>query len=139
MSVLRLPGHLRARIAAWAARAHPEEACGLLVGRQAGGCTEVVRVVRAANLDRARARDRYELDPEDFLRTDAEARAEGLAVVGVWHSHPDHPARPSETDRARAWPGWSYVIVAVTAAGAGELRSWRLGAGRAFEEEEVRP
>jgi proteasome lid subunit RPN8/RPN11 len=61
-----------------------------------------------------------------------------LEVVGVWHSHPDHPARPSETDRNGAWEGWSYLILSVTAEGVPDLRSWRLR-GEHFEEEDVRP
>jgi len=58
--------------------------------------------------------------------------------VGIWHSHPDHPARPSETDRAAAWEGWSYLIASVTDAGLSELRSWRLS-GERFLEEPVEP
>lgn len=91
-----------------------------------------------ANLNHERPHDRYDLDPAGFLAADREARSAGLEIVGIWHSHPDHPARPSATDLAGAWEGWSYVIVAVTADGAGELRSWRLEDGR-FAEEPLDP
>lgn len=98
----------------------------------------MVLVREARNLDTARARDRYELDPADHLAAEELARSAGLDVIGIWHSHPDHPAVPSESDQAQAWHGWSYLIVSVAAGTVRELRSWRL-AGPSFEEEELRP
>ena len=129
---------LRAEIERAARDAYPREACGLLIGKQHGARIDVDRVRAARNLDDARPNDRYELDPADHLAAEEEAHALGLDVVGVWHSHPDHPARPSETDRVRAWNGWSYAIVSVEKDGARELRSWRLVEDR-FLEEEVLP
>jgi proteasome lid subunit RPN8/RPN11 len=70
-------------------------------------------------------------------RADAGARASRLDVVGIWHSHPDHPARPSATDERAAWEGWSYLIAGVGRAGLTDLRSWRLS-GREFVEEPLR-
>jgi proteasome lid subunit RPN8/RPN11 len=136
-SLLRLPLSERVQLEAWARRGYPREVCGLLVGHGGcEGCREVVAVRRARNLNTERAHDRFELDPQDFLATDRAARAAGLEIVGVWHTHPDHPARPSETDREAAWPEWSYLILAVGGCGAVALRSWRL-AGEQFEEEEI--
>jgi proteasome lid subunit RPN8/RPN11 len=135
MSV-RLPQRLRSRLEAWAREGYPEESCGLLLGRHDGELVRVERVTRARNLNTARARDRYELDPRDWLATDERARAAGLEIVGVWHTHPDHPARPSETDRAQAWEAWSYLILSVGRGGVADLRSWRL-AGAEFVPEEV--
>ena len=134
--MLVLPEDVRRDLVTWIGGGYPEETCGLLIGRTHLGRTETARAMRARNLNRERARDRYDLDPADFLEADAAARAAGLEIVGVWHSHPDHPAEPSETDRAAAWEGWSYVIVEVTSAGASALRSWRL-AGERFVEEPV--
>jgi proteasome lid subunit RPN8/RPN11 len=88
----------------------------------------------AANLNQERPGDRYELDPRTMLEADRDCRARGLEVVGVWHSHPDHPAEPSETDRAGAWEGWSYIIVSVARAAVGTMRSWRLSGDRFHEE-----
>ena len=101
----------------------------------------MLRAVQAKNLNRARARDRYELDPGDYVAADLTARAEGLSIVGIWHSHPDHPAEPSETDRRMATEngsleGWSYLILSVGERGVQSLRSWRLKNDR-FEEEEL--
>ena len=134
--MLVLPAGVRSDLESWIGSGYPEEICGLLLGRNALGRTETARAIRARNRNRERARDRYDLDPNDFLAADLAARAEGLEIVGIWHSHPDHPARPSETDRDAAWEGWSYVIVEVTVSGVSALRSWRL-VGREFVEEPV--
>lgn len=132
---------LRQQLAAFVVRGYPHETCGLLLGRPSGAtgdntATDIVRLTHAANLNAERARDRYELDPADFLRGDREAAAAGLEIAGIWHSHPDHPARPSRTDLEAAWEGYSYVIVSVSRDGVQEVRSWRLAGGR-FEEERI--
>ena len=125
-------GDLAQRVAA----GHPHEVCGLIVGRLDGQRVEALRIVQAGNLNTERAHDRYQLDPEDFLAADKAARADGLDIVGIWHSHPDHPAEPSITDLEAAWEGYSYLIIRVTAEGAQEFRSWRLDEGL-FREEKV--
>ena len=134
----RLPPELRRELARWAAEGYSNEVCGLLVGRCDGDRTAALRAARAGNLDRERPETRYLLDPDDFVAADREARALGLDVVGFWHTHPDHPARPSPTDLDAAWEGYSYLIIATTAAGAAEMRSWRLD-GDAFREETLEP
>jgi len=76
--------------------------------------------------------------PETVLATLRRARERGFELVGYYHSHPDHPAEPSATDRESAWPGVSYLIVPVAAGEAGRARSWRLAADRSgFVEETV--
>lgn len=120
-----------------AAAAYPSEGCGVLVGvaAAAGGGVSVRSVSIGANLS-SRGRDRYELDPLAIVRAEREARAAGLDVVGFWHSHPDHPAVPSRLDTERAWADYLYVIVSTSAAGAGDVRGWRLrdGDGEGFVE-----
>lgn len=139
MKVLELNLALQARLAQWAHAGYPRECCGLMLGCANGnGVVRVEDVIQARNTNTDRAHDRYELDGEDFVRADAQARARQLDVVGVWHTHPDHPARPSETDRAQAWDGWSYVILSVDAQGVQALRSWRLS-GEDFVEEAIQP
>lgn len=135
---LQLPADERHRLVSWVSAGYPHETCGCLLGSRDGAGVHVQHVRLARNLNAERARDRYELDPEDLLRAEDEARTRGLDVVGIWHSHPDHPAEPSETDRAAAWEGWSYVIASVGPEGVSSIRSWRL-AGSAFHEEEIRP
>ena len=99
---------------------------------------EVVHPARNLNVERAH--DRYELDPRDQLAAERAARDSGREVIGVWHTHPDHPATPSETDRAAAWSGWSYLILSVVRGELAELRSWRLDeATRRFLPETTLP
>ena len=125
-----------ARVRSDAEAAYPKEACGLLLGAD-GRATEA-RL--AGNLDLERAHDRYLMDPKDQMRIEREAETKGLKVLGVWHSHPDHPATPSETDRQQAqlvWvmaKSWSYVILEVAKGRASSLRSWVLKDGIFTEE-----
>ena len=131
---LNIPMDIRDELSGWITAGYPEEVCGLLVGRRTEDGFQVERVVQARNLEQNRKRDRYELAPDDWLATENRARQEGLEVVGVWHSHPDHPARPSKTDLEAAWEGYAYLIVSVTARGTADARSWLLVEGR-FEEQ----
>ncbi|MGD2074019.1 MAG: M67 family metallopeptidase [Gammaproteobacteria bacterium] len=133
-SRLRLRRGLEARLGVLVSSGYPEETCGLLLGHRKAQTVEVLELVQVRNLNRARAHDRYELDPDGYMAADLQAREEGRGIVGVWHSHPDNPARPSATDRERAWEGWSYLIASVTRDGVAELRSWRLHEGDFIEE-----
>jgi proteasome lid subunit RPN8/RPN11 len=125
-----------------AAQDYPSECCGVMLGKANGVCKQVDEIVPLENLrnDPARAqlflpvddpareteRNRFLLDPLDQLRVEKDARARGLEVLGYYHSHPDHPARPSTYDRERAWPWYSYVIVSVERGSAKDLTSWVL-------------
>jgi proteasome lid subunit RPN8/RPN11 len=81
---------------------------------------------------------RYWIDPEMMLKVQREARDRNLDIIGVYHSHPDHPAIPSECDRRLAWPVYSYVIVSVQAGKAADFRSWRLDEEHQFQAEGVK-
>jgi proteasome lid subunit RPN8/RPN11 len=117
------------------AGAYPNEGCGVLLGRFADGRVEVVDATSGTNTNTQRARDRYLLDPADIVRADRDARGRGLDIVGFWHSHPDHPARPSQFDTDHAWIDYVYVIVNTTAIGAGDLNGFTLsGEGGPFEQ-----
>lgn len=133
-TTLVLPDHVRARLDAWVRAGHPEETCGLLVGRRAGARLFVVRALQARNLEREHRRDRFDLDPVAYVAADRAARAEGLEVLGVWHSHPDQPATPSEADLREAWADHSYLIAAVDEHGVRELVSYRLDGARFVRE-----
>jgi proteasome lid subunit RPN8/RPN11 len=137
MVTLQLPGSLRASLEQWAQAGYPDETCGLLIGQRYSAGSTIKRVTQAKNLNLERTRDRYLLDPQHFLAADNAAREHGMEVLGVWHSHPDHPARPSDTDREAAWPEWSYLILAVTRNGVQEIRSWRLNGNQQFDEEVI--
>ena len=133
-SLLGLAATERSELERQACAGHPHEVCGLLIGRRVNEVVIVDRLAPARNLNRDRPRDRFELDPVAFLKADQAARSAGLEVVGIWHSHPDHPAVPSRTDLAGAWEGYSYVIASVTRAGVEAVRSWRLSGDRFAEE-----
>ncbi|MDN0083574.1 M67 family metallopeptidase [Crenobacter sp. SG2305] len=135
-AVLHLPPDIFDALCKAARQGYPYEACGLLIGRREGSVHHVVAMRQARNLNRERAHDRYELDPADYLTAELAARDAGQEIVGIWHTHPNHPARPSETDRAAAWPNWSYLILSVEAGGVAAVTSWRLD-GEAFVEEEM--
>lgn len=138
--MLSLPRARLAELEAWVSSGYPHETCGVLIGNASGVGFTVARVAQAKNLNTERAADRFELDPDDFFAADQAARADGLEVVGIWHSHPDHPAAPSQTDLDAAWDGYSYVILSVSKRGVEGVTSWRLdpGAGmKSFVEEEI--
>ncbi len=111
--MLILCSELLNEIRAHAQECYPQEACGLLVGDVKASVRRTSLIRRARNLEVERASDRYELDPQDYYAADELARASGLEVIGIYHSHPDHPARPSRTDLERAWEGWSYLILSI--------------------------
>ncbi len=126
-----------AHIRCQAAEAYPTECCGILLGRRTGDDVEVDRLVTAPNATRENPTRRFAIAPELLLATHREARQAARLVVGYYHSHPDHPARPSRTDRRHAWPGVSYLIVSVDSGRAGDVRSWRLGDGEEDFREEI--
>ncbi len=110
-------------------RAYPYEGCGVLVGRPSADEVEVTEVIEGSNLVTDRRRDRYELDPKDIIRAERTARARGEEVVGFYHTHPDHPARPSQFDTDRAWPGYRYVVISVHAGRQLAATAWQLEEG----------
>ena len=71
-------------------------------------------------------RNRFAVSADDVRDAEKAARQHGLEVVGWYHSHPDHPARPSQFDREHAWPWYSYIIVSVMSGAPAEMTSWRL-------------
>jgi proteasome lid subunit RPN8/RPN11 len=120
-------------------QAYPEEGAGLLLGETKGNEQQVSEIVSLTNEREEESRhNRYQLSPQDYLMGEELADRMGLDVLGVFHSHPDHPNRPSEFDRQWAWPNFSYLITSVMQGKAVESRSWRLNEDRAnFSEEKV--
>jgi proteasome lid subunit RPN8/RPN11 len=135
---LKLPGSIVEEIRREGERAYPAECCGVLGGRVDGGSTkEVVSATPALNR-RTDDPHRYLIAPDDLRRLEAELRAEGLEIVGYYHSHPDHPAAPSAFDAEHAWPWYSYLIVRVDHGRAADLASWVLDdEGRLMQSESL--
>jgi proteasome lid subunit RPN8/RPN11 len=119
--------------------AYPEEGAGLMLGKMTGEVKKVEMILPLENTREDQARhNRYLLDPQDYLRGEMEAAQLGLDVLGVFHSHPDHPNHPSEFDREWAMPWFSYLITSVQGGKAVESRSWLLAEDRsAFSEEQI--
>jgi proteasome lid subunit RPN8/RPN11 len=116
---------------------YPAEACGLIGGTLDGERKVAVQLVPLANRRSDSARNRYLIDPESFRRAERRLDRDGLDVIGVYHSHPDHPPEPSAFDREHAWPWLSYVIVGVERGRAGALKSWVLADDRTRFVEEI--
>ncbi len=119
---------------------YPEEGGGLLLGHFADGHAVVkeIRVMPNTWDADAERRRRYLIPGEVMLREQRAADAHDLDVVGYFHSHPDHPAVPSEFDREHALPNWSYAIVPVRQGQTGDVLAWRLREDRSgFDAQEI--
>jgi len=119
---------------------YPEEGGGLLLGRFDDGrvIVDEIRVLPNTWEVDAERRRRYLIPSHVMLHEQRAADARDLDMVGYFHSHPDHPAEPSQFDRDHALPNWSYVIVSVRQGQAGEVLAWRLREDRsAFDAQEI--
>ena len=113
---------------------YPHECCGALVGRG----RLVTEALALPNAAAEATRRRFRIGPRDYRTAERRASERGAELLGFYHSHPDHPARPSQYDLDHAWPVFAYVIVSVEAGRPGALTSWRLREDRsAFDEEPV--
>jgi proteasome lid subunit RPN8/RPN11 len=123
--------------------AYPNECCGAMLGKDVTENGKVRRTVQRleplANAFSAEEQyHRFSLDARDLMRLEKLAGELKMAVLGFYHSHPDHPARPSEYDRQHAWPYYSYVIIAIAKRKPEILTSWQLDeATEQFKQEEV--
>ena len=110
---------------------YPHECCGALVG--IGG--RVTRAVPLPNTTEEGPRRRFLVRPSDYRMAEREAAQAGGELLGFYHSHPDHPARPSQFDLDHAWPTFAYIIVAVAAGSAGDMTVWFLKEDRSSFDE----
>lgn len=123
---------------------YPHECCGFLLGASTDGVNALHEVFPARNewVDdggaRESKRNRYLISPRQWKEADDHARGRGLGIIGYYHSHPDHPARPSGYDLDHScWPGESYIIVSVERGKAGLLNSFTKPDYTMFEQEEI--
>lgn len=136
---LQLSEEILERIHSQGELAYPEEGAGLLLGEISADGKYVLEILTLSNVREEAARgNRYLISPEDYMLGEQQAASQGLEVLGVYHSHPDHPNRPSEFDRQWAWPSFSYLITSVASGEAQGSRSWRLTEDRLnFVEESI--
>lgn len=152
--ILKLATEHLAAIRAHAESTYPDECCGLLLGKLSQNSKTLVEVIatenawsvetaeffssiRASADVASKKRHHYTIAPEVMLRAQREARDRQLDIIGIYHSHPDHPAMPSEFDRVYAWYQYSYIIVSVPQGKAGTLKSWSLDDNHQFQPEEI--
>ncbi len=152
--VLRLTcDHLQA-IQTHAESTYPEECCGLLLGKLEGEVKTPVEVLPTENSwgdetadsfqtiasslqGKPSKRNRFSIAPKVMLEAQKDARDRNLDIIGIFHSHPDGSAVPSEFDRAIAWQQYSYIIVAIRQGLACDLKSWSLDDNHQFQPEEI--
>lgn len=128
---IRLADTLRRRMWDHLQSTYPNEGGGFLLGRSSADQIEIVEVRPIENTFATEEQfHRYAMTPLDWARMEDEADAQGLTVVGYYHSHPDHPAIPSEYDRVHALPNFQYLITSVQQGEAVDLKAWQLSADR---------
>ena len=116
----------------------PDECCGFLFGREEHDGTRIlVDILAVDNSKEGDKRRRFEISPQDYMTAEQHALDHDWTLLGIYHSHPNHPAIPSEHDRVAAQPFFSYVIVSVLEKEVVTLRSWILNDDRQFEEEKI--
>ena len=140
---LKMSAEIAQKIREHGAQGYPNECCGALLGRDADATStattgagvslparEILALFPLVNRREDSPRNRFSVTAEDVRDSEKAAREKGLDVVGWYHSHPDHPARPSQYDREHAWPWYSYIIVSVANGKPQEMTSWRLSDDR---------
>jgi proteasome lid subunit RPN8/RPN11 len=131
MNVLVLSASQVAQIEAEGSQTYPNECCGIIIGRDVQDGASTRRIVEKLEpmqnvFDAAQQKRRFAVDPLALMRAEKSTAATGQSVLGFYHSHPDHPARPSEYDREHAWPFYSYIIVAIAKGEPVDMTSWLL-------------
>jgi proteasome lid subunit RPN8/RPN11 len=138
---LSISRELAEKIRQHGVQAYPHECCGALLGRDVSvseqSSREILDLFPLINRRDDSPRNRFSVAPLDVIDADRAAQSRGLDVVGWYHSHPDHPARPSEYDREHAWPWYSYIIVSVYSGVSQDMTSWRLHDERDTYTQEV--
>ncbi|MEO1431669.1 MAG: M67 family metallopeptidase [Cyanobacteria bacterium J06633_8] len=130
---------------------YPEECCGVILGTTSNDTKTVVEIVPTDNawnletgnnfsdsdLNHSKKR-RYTISPQDMFEIQKSSRERKLNIIGIFHSHPDYRAIPSEFDRKYAWQEYSYIIVSVQKGQPSDVFSWVLDDNSQFQQEEIR-
>ncbi|BAZ79726.1 M67 family metallopeptidase [Sphaerospermopsis kisseleviana CS-549] len=150
MKILKINDQNLESINLHAEKTYPDECCGLILGYLSHDVKTVVEVIPTENVwntekdnftenqEEYSTRRRYAIAPFFMLQIQKEARNRNLNIIGIFHSHPDYPAIPSEWDRIYAWPEYSYIIVSVNQGKAGELNSFCLDENHQFRKEVIK-
>ena len=118
----------------------PDECCGFLYGTEhSDGSRIIIKILRVNNSKTGDKKRRFEISGKDYMQAEKFALENNMLLLGVYHSHPNHPAIPSEHDRIAALPYFSYVILSVKPQIIDHIRSWKLNDVSQFEEESFSP
>jgi proteasome lid subunit RPN8/RPN11 len=120
-----------------ALQSFPDECCGFFFGKESGTERKITDILVVNNSKEGDKRRRFEIAPRDYMNAERFAEENNLQFLGIYHSHPKHPAIPSEHDRVAAQPYFSYVIISVDDKEIKHIRSWQLNDYLQFEEETI--
>jgi proteasome lid subunit RPN8/RPN11 len=150
--MLKLNSHHLQAMQTHAENTYPEECCGLLLGQIQGDTKTLIEVLPTENSwgdeavdnfqsietsNKTSKRNRFSIAPKVMFEVQKSVRDRNLDIIGIFHSHPDNPARPSEFDRAIAWHSYSYIIISVQQGKTCDLKSWVLDDDHKFQPEEI--
>ena len=125
------------KIHADALQSFPNECCGFLFGIEQEENRTITSILQVTNISSEDQRRRFSISASDYLQAEKLAEEDDLSLLGIYHSHPNHPAVPSETDRLAAQPYFSYLIISVIDGEVSHVRSWQLNENNQFEEEQI--
>jgi len=120
-----------------AVKTFPDECCGFLFGKDENNIRTIKKIQVVNNAKEGDKRRRFVISAKDYLKAEQFADENNLQLIGVYHSHPNHPAIPSEHDRVAAQPYFSYIILSVINNEFDHIRSWQLNEQQQFEEEKI--
>lgn len=115
----------------------PDECCGFFFGKEEAEERKVTEILVVNNSKEGDKRRRFVIAPKDYMNAERHAEENDLQLLGIYHSHPNHPAIPSEHDRVAAQPYFSYIIISVMDRAIAAIRSWQLNEESHFEEETI--
>ena len=117
---------------------YPEECCGIMIAAESD-ISKIVSIRKMKNVHKGPRETRYSIDPLDLMNLEDELDGLGQSIVGIYHSHPDHPAKPSKFDLQYAWPRISYLVMGTVKGVTETATSWILDNElHVFVEEEIR-
>lgn len=135
--MIHISDTIKAQLQKDAFASFPDECCGFLLGIEKRDERVIEEIIVVNNAKEGDKRRRFEITPVDYMKAENYADEQGLTLLGVYHSHPNHPSIPSEHDRVVAQQFFSYIILAVRENELVSVQSWRLNDEFQFDEEKV--
>ncbi|MEM7551048.1 MAG: M67 family metallopeptidase [Bacteroidota bacterium] len=137
MSILKIDQIAEKEIVRHSEETYPEECCGFLFGKDNGEERKIIEAIPAENIKNENRKKRFEISPEEYMGAEKYALKNDLDLLGIYHSHPDHPAIPSKHDYRQASPFFSYVISSIRKGKYVKMTSWQLDEDRRFQSETI--